>query len=125
MSEEPVSPPPPGGPPAAAPAGPPPGPQINVQIPEQRFEILYSDQALLSFTPMGFVIDFAQLTVPLGVARVVSRIGMSPVHMKMLAQAAFQNVQAYESQFGEIVLQAGHQEMHRSIGFQTPASAGG
>jgi hypothetical protein len=117
----------------AAPAQAPPAPeqtaapqqqQLQVQIPEQHFEVLYSDQAFISFNAMGFVLDFAQHSAPLNLSRVVSRIGMSPVHLKLLTQVLMQNLQGYEQRFGEIVLHPQMQDhlRERPIGFRLPES---
>ena len=82
---------------------PSPGP-VQVQIPEQHFDVLYSDQAFVFFTPVGFNVDFAQLTPQAGMTRVVARVGMSPVHAKMLVQVLSANMALYEKQFGTVTV---------------------
>jgi hypothetical protein len=96
--------------------------QVQVQIPDHRFEILYSDQAFVSHTPVGFTIDFAQLTPQVAVSRVVARVGMSATHLKLLVHVLAENLEHYEKQFGpvsitpEMVQQ--HQQPAHHIGFQ-------
>jgi hypothetical protein len=99
-----------------------PGGQIQVQIPEPHFDIYYSDQAFVSHTPVGFTLDFAQLTPQVGLSRVVARVGLSPLHLKLLVSALAENLQRYEAQFGQIPVTAAMMEQHQQpahhIGFQ-------
>jgi hypothetical protein len=107
---------------ADTPAADVPQPQVQVQIPEQHFDILYSDQAFVSHTPVGFTIDFAQFTPQASLSRVVARIGLSPLHLKLLLGALTENLQRYEAQFGEVPVTSAILEQHQSpaqhIGFQ-------
>lgn len=104
------------------------GPQIQVQIPEPHFDILYSDQAFISHTPVGFTLDFAQLTPQAGISRVVARVGVSPLHLKLLVHVLMENLQRYEAQFGEVSvtqeMMAQHQQPAHHIGFQPDADNG-
>jgi hypothetical protein len=97
-------------------------PQLQVHIPDPHADVAYCDQALVSYTAVGFTLDFAQMTPP-GVARVVSRVGMSPTHMKLLIQALQDNLGRYEQQFGAVQVTAQmaqeHREPRRGIGFQS------
>jgi hypothetical protein len=96
--------------------------QLQVQVSEPHADVLYSDQAFISYTPVGFTLDFAQLTPQIGLSRIVSRVGMSPIHLKLLVQVLSQNLQKYEEQFG--VVQITHQMVeqhsppHQHIGFK-------
>ena len=96
--------------------------QVQVQIPEHRFEILYSDQAFVSHTPVGFTIDFAQLTPQVAVSRVVARVGMSPTHLKLLVRVLADNLQHYEAEYGAVAITPEMVEQHTQpshhIGFQ-------
>src|SRR2546422_519238 len=76
--------------------------QVQVQIPEPHFDILYSDQAFVSHTPVGFTLDFAQLTPQAGLSRVVARVGLSPLHLKLLVRVLTDNLERYEAQFGVV-----------------------
>ncbi|MEA2644947.1 MAG: hypothetical protein QOE92_30 [Chloroflexota bacterium] len=99
----------------------PPG-QVQVNIPEQHFDILYSDQAFVSHTPVGFTIDFAQLSPQLGISRVIGRVGLSPLHLKLLVRVLSENLQHYESRYGTVPVTQEmleqHQQPAKHIGFQ-------
>lgn len=103
--------------PDGAPAAP-----VQVQIPDHRFEVLYSDQAFISHSPVGFTLDFAQLTPQVGISRVVARVGMSAAHLKLLISALTENLQRHEAQFGTVAVTAAMLEQHQQpanhIGFQ-------
>ncbi|HEV3233503.1 MAG TPA: DUF3467 domain-containing protein [Candidatus Dormibacteraeota bacterium] len=96
--------------------------EINVQIPEPHFDILYSDQAFISHTPVGFTLDFAQLTPQAGLSRVVARVGMSPLHLKLLVRVLSDNLKRDEAEFGEVSVTKEMMEQHQArahhIGFQ-------
>ena len=96
--------------------------QVQVQIPDHRFEVLYSDQAFISHTAVGFTLDFAQLTPQVGISRVVARVGMSATHLKLLVRVLAENLQRYEEQFGPVAVTAEmlaqHQQPAHHIGFQ-------
>ena len=96
--------------------------QIQVQIPEPRFEVLYSDQAFVSHTPVGFTLDFAQLTPQLGISRVVARVGMSATHLKLLVGVLSENLNHFEEQYGVVNVTAAmvqqHEQAAHHIGFQ-------
>jgi hypothetical protein len=96
--------------------------EVQVQIVEQHADVLYSDQAFISYTAVGFTLDFAQLTPQIGISRVVSRIGMSPTHMKLLVEVLAQNLHQYEQVFGVVAVTpqmvAQHSQPHQHIGFR-------
>ena len=99
----------------------PVGGQIQVQIPEQRFEVLYSDQAFVSHSPVGFTLDFAQVTPQLGMSRVVARVGMSATHLKLLVGVLTENLAHFEQQYGAVNLTPAmvqqHEQASHHIGF--------
>lgn len=69
----------------------------------------YSNLALISHRKEEFVIDFLFLepqpqAAKEGRASLVSRLILSPGHMKRLYQAIGENIQRYEKNFGKIVL---------------------
>lgn len=100
----------------------PVGAQIQVQIPEQRFEVMYSDQAFVSHTPVGFTLDFAQVTPQIGISRVVARVGMSATHLKLLVGVLSQNLKHFEEQYGPVnvtpAMVQQHEQATHHIGFQ-------
>ena len=105
------------------------GGQIQVQIPEPRFEVLYSDQAFVSHTPVGFTLDFAQVTPQLGISRVVARVGMSATHLKLLVGVLAENLKHFEAQYGEVAVTPAmvqqHEQTSHHIGFQPEIHTGG
>jgi hypothetical protein len=102
---------------------PPPGP-VQVQIPDMHSDVFYSDQAFVFYSPVGFTLDFAQLTPQAGITRVVARVGMSPAHMKLLVQVLGANLERYEKQFGVVPVTPQMVEEHnrpqQPLGFQPP-----
>jgi hypothetical protein len=106
-----------------------PAGQVHVQIPDNHFDILYSDQAFVSHTPVGFTIDFAQLTLQAGISRVVARIGLSPLHLKLLVRVLTDNMEHYEKQYGTVPVTQEMLEQHQQpaphIGFQAGGSEPG
>jgi len=76
--------------------------QDQIQIPETSFNILYIDVAFATASPTGFVLDFGQKTPQLRITRIVSRIGMSPMHFKMFAKMLEGQLREFEARFGEI-----------------------
>lgn len=71
----------------------------------------YSNSMLVTHSPEEFVIDWL-LNSP-GGTHLVSRIIVSPGHMKRIAAALQDNIRKYESRFGEIqAAQAGEQKFH-------------
>jgi AraC-like DNA-binding protein len=74
---------------------------------------------------VGFNIDFAQLTPQVGLSRVVSRVGMSPAHLKLLVQVLGANLAQYEQQYGIVQvtpqMMAEHAKPHQPLGFHPEA----
>jgi hypothetical protein len=75
--------------------------RISIDIPRD-LEAVYANVAFISHTPAEMVIDFAQVLPRMPKGQVMSRIIMSPVHVKMLHLALGQNIAKFEGQFGEI-----------------------
>jgi len=71
----------------------------------------YSNSMLVTHSPEEFIIDWL-LNSPAG-AHLVSRIIVSPGHMKRIVAALQDNIKRYESSFGEIkAAQAGEHKFH-------------
>ena len=85
---------------------PPKGPkgqqQMQLQIDDQMAMGRYSNFMLVNHNENEFVIDFAYVIPGPPRARVVSRVIVSPKHMKRVLQTLEQNVKKYEDRFGEI-----------------------
>jgi len=67
-------------------------------------EAVYSNLVRISHSPAELVFDFARLLPGQTVARVVSRLLMSPIGAKLFLRALTENLARYEASFGEIQL---------------------
>jgi hypothetical protein len=76
--------------------------QLNIELTEEIAEGHYSNLAIISYIHSEFVIDFIRVLPGLPKAKVKSRIILTPQHAKRLLMAIGENVQRYESNFGEI-----------------------
>lgn len=77
--------------------------QINIELPEDIAEGIYSNLAILSHSNAEFVIDFVRMMPGVPKAKVKSRVLMTPQHAKRLLRALKDNITKYESVHGEIV----------------------
>jgi hypothetical protein len=82
---------------------PPPKPAQNIpiEIPPD-LQPAYANLARIAHAPAEFVIDFAQLLPGDSKAMVAARIIMSPIALKLFAQAVNENLGRYEASFGKI-----------------------
>lgn len=76
--------------------------QLNIELPEEIAEGVYSNLAIISHSPQEFVVDFIRVMPGVPKAKVKSRIVLTPEHAKRLMKALAENVKKYESQFGTI-----------------------
>lgn len=76
--------------------------QLNIELPEEVAEGIYSNLAIISHSNSEFVIDFIRLVPNVPKAKVKSRIILSPQHAKRLMRALSENINKYEAQFGPI-----------------------
>src|SRR5436189_598058 len=67
--------------------------QINIELGEKEAEGIYSNLAIITHSPAEFVIDFTRVTPGVPRARVLSRIIMTPQHIKLLMVAMTENLQ--------------------------------
>ncbi len=78
------------------------GNQINIELPEDIAEGIYSNLALIAHSNSEFFIDFIRLMPGVPKAKVKSRIILTPEHAKRLISALHENITKYEENFGEI-----------------------
>lgn len=78
--------------------------QFSIELRPEIARGNYSNLAIISHSHSEFVIDFAAMLPGLPKPDVISRILMTPEHAKRLLSALADNVEKYESQFGEISL---------------------
>jgi len=91
---------------------------IKVKVQDSASQVVYTDAVLINGNPLGFVLNFGQWAPEEpGLVRVYTRVGMSPNHLKLLAQLLTQNVAAYEARFGEMVVTEDRAAQAHRIGF--------
>jgi len=76
--------------------------QINIELGEKEAEGIYSNLAIITHSPAEFVIDFTRVLPGIPKAKVHARIVMTPQHARMFLGAMQDNIEKYESKFGEI-----------------------
>lgn len=78
------------------------GNQLNIELPEEVAEGIYSNLAIISHSQTEFVVDFVRLVPNVPKAKVKSRIILTPTHAKRLLRALADNVRKFEAQHGPI-----------------------
>lgn len=78
--------------------------QVQINIDQEKIEAKYCDQTMISHNPFGFSFDFAQQIPQMNMIKILSRIAMSPEHVKAFSEALADNLKKYEEKFGEIEL---------------------
>lgn len=79
--------------------------QIKIELGEKEAEGIYSNLAIITHSPAEFVIDFTRVVPGVPKAKVQSRIITTPQHAKMLLKALQDNINKFESRFGEIKIE--------------------
>ncbi len=92
--------------------------QLNIEIPEEVSEGIYSNLAIISHSHSEFVLDFLRLMPNVPKAKVKSRVIITPNHAKRLLKALADNIEKYELQFGPI--QEPEQPPFPPMSFNTP-----
>jgi len=98
----------------------PEGNQLDIELPEQLAEGVYSNLAIISHSPTEFVVDFVQIIPNVPKAKVRSRIILAPQHAKRLLRALQDNIAKYEGQFGTIQEPDGGRSGFPPMSFNTP-----
>lgn len=76
--------------------------QINIELTDEMAAGIYSNLAIITHSPTEFVLDFVSLMPGAPKAKVKSRIVMTPQHAKRLFKALADNINKYETAFGNI-----------------------
>ena len=76
--------------------------QLQVDIDEATARGVYTNLALITHSETEFVLDFLFLQPQSPKTKVLTRIVSSPVHAKRLLWALKDNIDKFESRFGEI-----------------------
>ncbi len=76
--------------------------KLNIELPEDVAEGIYSNLAVIAHSHAEFVIDFIKILPGVPKGKVKARIILTPEHAKRLLKALGENIQRYEEQFGKI-----------------------
>lgn len=94
--------------------------QLNIDLPEELAAGTYSNLAVITHSPVEFVVDFAQVMPGMNQAQVRSRIILAPHHAKRLLHALSENVKRFEQQQGPIQPPKGNQDPAMPLTFSGP-----
>ena len=94
--------------------------QINIELPDDIAEGMYSNLAIITHSPSEFVVDFIKMMPGVPKDKVKTRIILTPQHAKRLYKALKENIAKYESMHGEIKITEG--EINFNLGMP-PAQA--
>jgi len=78
--------------------------QLSLELKPEIAKGVYSNLAIISHSHSEFIIDFATALPGLPKPEISSRVLMAPEHAKRLLNALADNINKYQSQFGEIDL---------------------
>lgn len=78
------------------------GNQLNIELPEEIAEGVYSNLAIITHSSTEFVLDFIRIVPNVPKAKVKSRIILTPEHAKRLLNALVDNMQRFEQQNGKV-----------------------
>jgi hypothetical protein len=90
--------------------------EVKVEFPKELKGGAYCNILRITHTREEFIMDFMMITPPIGA--VVSRVIMSPGHMKRTISALQSNLKKYEKSFGALK-EATEPIEERRIGFKT------
>lgn len=94
--------------------------KLNIDLPEELAQGIYSNLAVITHSPVEFVVDFAQVMPGMKQAQVRSRILLAPHHAKRLLHALNENIQRFEQQQGPIQPPKGNQDPAMPLTFSGP-----
>ncbi len=76
--------------------------KLNIELPEDVAEGIYSNLAIIAHSHAEFVVDFIKILPGVPKGKVKARIILTPEHAKRLYKALGDNIKRYEEQFGKI-----------------------
>ena len=88
--------------------------KIKIKAKDEDLRGVYSNLMQILHTKEEFILDFFLVSPPEGI--LVSRVIMSPAHVKRMAEALKENLQKYKEKFGEIEMPKAPEAF---IGFKT------
>lgn len=77
---------------------------LNIDIPAEVSEGVYTNMTIVSHSQEEFVMDFVRIVPASNKAKVKSRVVMSPANAKRTLAALQENIMKYEAQYGTIKL---------------------
>lgn len=80
---------------------------LDIELSEEVAEGVYSNLAIITHSQAEFIIDFVRILPGIPKGKVKSRIIMTPQHAKRLLLALGDNMNKFETNFGEIELENG------------------
>ncbi|HXP50583.1 MAG TPA: DUF3467 domain-containing protein [Bacteroidia bacterium] len=75
---------------------------INIELPEEVAEGIYSNLAIITHSNSEFIIDFIRIMPGVPKAKVKSRVLLTPQHAKRLMRALKDNMTKFESVHGTV-----------------------
>lgn len=75
---------------------------INIELPEDVSEGIYSNLAIITHSNSEFILDFIRIMPGVPKAKVKSRIVLTPQHAKRLMKALKDNMSKFESVHGTV-----------------------
>ena len=75
-------------------------PDLNIKAPDELLQGRYANMMQVMHAKEEFVLDFMFAHPPMG--ELVSRLIVSPAHMKRIVNALQDNINKYEKQYGAI-----------------------
>ena len=75
---------------------------INIELPEEVAEGIYSNLAIITHSNSEFIVDFIRLMPGVTKAKVKSRIVLTPQHAKRLMKALKDNLAKFEAVNGPV-----------------------
>ena len=97
--------------------------QLNIKIDEKVGEGVYANFFVITNSPSEFIIDFGRIVPGIPDAKIYTRVMTTPQHAKQLMQLLEKNIEAFETQFGEIKIVG--QPDSKQLGFKTTHPAEG
>ncbi len=76
--------------------------QLKIELPESEANGKYCNFTVISHSAAEIVIDFTRIMPGVPKANVQSRIIMTPIHAKTLLRTLADNINKFESKYGEI-----------------------
>ncbi len=75
---------------------------INIELDEKVAEGTYANLAIINHSASEFIVDFVNIMPGAPKAKVKSRIILTPQHAKRFVKALAENINRFESVYGEI-----------------------